>query len=108
MGGRTSPNAGSPEAMSAAVATFEGTLRAVNKHNLLLEVGEGKTLTLIVDKKTLFRDGDKVLKPAELSPEAKATVEVHKVMGDLVAISVRLRGSDAHSQAAKPEMKHRN
>ena len=90
-GGTIDPNRGNEE-MSAAVATFSGTIRVVNRHQLLLEVGEDKTLTLIVNKKTAFLDGGKSVKAADVKPGLEAAVEVHKVMGDMIAITVRLGG----------------
>ena len=99
-GGTINPNLGSDD-MSAAVATFDGTVRAVSKNQLLLEVGEDKTLTLTLNKKTAFLDGGKVVKASEVKSGAMAAVEVHKVMGEMIAIKVRLRGADSQVQHRK-------
>lgn len=100
------PNAG-PDVLTLAVATFDGTLKAVAKSTLQVEVSDGNVVTLHVDKKTEFREGDRLVKIAEIANGTLVTADAHKVMGQLVAIRVNLRGHDPHA-APEPELKHRN
>lgn len=100
------PKAG-PDVLGAAVASFDGTLRGVVKGKMMLEISEDKVLTLIVNKKTEVLDGDRHVKLTEVAAGTLVTAEAHKVLGELVAIKVKLRGRDPHA-GPEPELKHRN
>ena len=100
------PNAG-PGVLGLAVASFDGTMLDLSKGQLQLDLGEGKALTVAVNKKTQFLDGDKTLKATDLAPGTRVSVEAHKDLGQLIAIRVKLHGRDPHA-APEPELKHRN
>jgi len=73
------------------VANFDGAFRGVTKGKLLLEVGDGKMLTILVNKKTEVMNGDKRLKLAAVAPGKAITVEAQQSLGELLAVRVRLR-----------------
>ena len=77
--------------LQAAVATFDGTLRSLDKKRLLIEMGEEQTVTIEVNKKTLYFRGKKAIPASAINPGAVVTVEAKKVANQLVAVTVRLR-----------------
>lgn len=105
---RSRPNAepGSDlEILQAAVASFDGTLRVLDKKHILLEVAEGQTISIEVNKKTLFFRAAKppAGKPPAARPPAEkpiaareipvgsvVTVEARKSTGQLIALRVHL------------------
>ncbi|MBY0507350.1 MAG: hypothetical protein K2X03_25775 [Bryobacteraceae bacterium] len=77
--------------LQTAVATFDGTLRSLDKKRVLVELGEDQTVTIEVTRKTLFFEGKQAVAAAKFVPGAVVTVEAKKVANQLVAVAVRLR-----------------
>jgi len=77
--------------LNAAVASFDGTLRVLNKKRIVLEMSEDQTLTMEVNKKTLFFRGAKAISSREVGEAVIVTVEARKVANQLVAVSVRVK-----------------
>lgn len=77
--------------LNAAVATFDGTLRSLDKKRVLLEMGEDQTLTIEVNRKTRYFRGAKAIMAREISVGAIVTVEARKVANQLLAVAVRVR-----------------
>ena len=77
--------------LSAAVASFDGTLRSLDKKQLLLEMGEEQTLSIEVNKKTLYSRGTKAITPRDIAVGAIVTVEAKKIANQLVAVAVRVK-----------------
>lgn len=77
--------------LNAAVASFDGTLRSLDKKQILLEMGEEQTVSIEVNKKTLYFRGTKAITSREVTAGAIVTVEAKKVANQLVAVSVRVK-----------------
>ncbi len=91
---RSRPNAepGSDlDILNSAVASFDGTLRLLNKKQILIEVGEDQTISIEVNKKTLFFRGAKPIAAREINIGSIVTVEAKKIANQLVALSVRIK-----------------
>ncbi len=77
--------------LQTAVATFDGTLRSLDRKRLLIEMGEEQTVTIEVNKKTLYFRGKKAIPASDINPGTVVTVEAKKVANQLVAVAVRVR-----------------
>lgn len=80
--------------LNAAVATFDGTLRALDKKQLVLELAGDQSLTIVVNKKTQFLRGVKTMAAKDVRLGALVIVEAKKVMSELVALRVRVKDAD--------------
>ena len=76
--------------LNAAVASFDGTLRSLDKKQILLEMAEEQTVSIEVNKKTLYFRGTKAITAREVTVGAIVTVEAKKIANQLVAVSVRV------------------
>ncbi len=77
--------------LNTAVASFDGTLRSLDKKQALLEMGEEQTLSIEVNKKTLYFRGTQAITSREVTVGAIVTVEAKKIANQLVAVSVRVK-----------------
>jgi hypothetical protein len=77
--------------LNAAVATFDGTVRVLNKKQIQLEMSEEQSLSIEVNRKTLFLRGTKTVASRDVAVGAVVTVEAKKVGNQLVAVSVRVK-----------------
>ena len=77
--------------LNTAVASFDGTLRSLDKKHVFLEMGEEQTLSIEVNKKTLFFKGAKAVAARDIAAGSIVTVEAKKVANQLVAVAVRLK-----------------
>jgi hypothetical protein len=66
---------GADPSLSAAVATFDGTLRAITKKDFTVDLDNGNTVVFKIAKKTTFFVGEKPVKAKELAAEAIVKVE---------------------------------
>ena len=89
--------------LHTAVATFDGTLRSLDKKHVLIEVGEDQTITIEVNKKTLFFRGAKAIAAGDISPGAVVTVEAKKLANQLVAVAVRMREPEPSPGISPPK-----
>jgi hypothetical protein len=77
------------EAFAAAVATFKGKLKAVDKKEIVIESAEDQTVSFHRSKKTRFLADEKPIKPEDIPLETVVTVEASKdSVGDLVAVDI--------------------
>lgn len=77
------------DVLAAAVASFKGKLRVVDKKDIVIQSDEDQTVTFHRSKKTKFLSGTKEIKPEEIPLESMVTVEASKdSVGDLVAVDV--------------------
>lgn len=83
--------------LNTAVATFDGTLRALNKKHIVLELSEEQTLSIEVTKKTLYFRGSKTVASRDVSMGAVVTVEAKKIANQLVALNVRIKEAGAET-----------
>ena len=90
--------------LHTAVATFDGTLRSLDKKHVLIEVGEDQTITIEVNKKTLFFRGAKAIAAGDISPGAVVTVEAKKLANQLVAVAVRMREPEPSPGISPPKV----
>jgi len=79
--------------LQTAVATFDGTMRSLDKKHVLLEVGEDQTVSIEITKKTLYWRGTKAIAPRDIGAGTVVTVEAKKVANQMVAVAVRVRES---------------
>jgi hypothetical protein len=77
--------------LNALVATFDGTLRAIDNKHVLIEMGEEQSLSIEVNKKTQYFRGTKVISSRDLVAGAIVTVEAKKVANQLVAVAVKVK-----------------
>jgi hypothetical protein len=87
--------AGAPGAdldiLNTAVATFDGTLRALDKKHAQLEMSEEQSLSIEVTRKTLYFRGTKAIASRDIPVGTVVTVEAKKIANQLVAVSVRVK-----------------
>jgi hypothetical protein len=77
------------DVFAAAVASFKGKLRAVDKKDIVIQSDDDQTVTFHRSKKTKFLSGTKEIKPEEIPLESAVTVDASKdSVGDLVAVDV--------------------
>ena len=109
MGGRTGGpgiSGTNPDVLNAALASFSGVARSLNKKKILLEISEEQTLTMLVTKKTLFFVGDKAATFKDVPQGSKVNVDAKKeVTGDLVAVNISL--VDAGAEKTEADLKKR-
>ena len=80
--------------------TFRGTLRSIDKKEIVLDSGEDQLLHFKRTKKTKFLKGEKEIKPDDFPDEAAVVIEASRAMhGDLDAVNVFL----GEPPAAHPE-----
>ena len=77
--------------LNAAVASFDGTLRSLDKKQVLLELAEEQTISIELNKKTRYFRGTQAITSREVTVGAIVTVEAKKIANQLVAVSVRLK-----------------
>lgn len=83
--------------LNTAVATFDGTLRSLDKKHVLLEMSEDQSLTIEVNKKTQFLRGTKTVAMKEFEIGTVVTVEAKKIANQMVAVSVRAKADQAET-----------
>ena len=97
-GRSTGPINGIPGVTPAV--TFRGTLRSIDKKEIVLDSGEDQLLHFKRTKKTKFLKGEKEIKPDDFPDEAAVVIEASRAMnGDLDALNVFL----GEPPAAPPE-----
>ena len=74
----TSKAAGTDPALSAAVATFNGTLKAITRKDVTVDLDTGNTVEFKLSKKTEFYLGVKKVTAKDLAPEAVVKIEGNK------------------------------
>jgi hypothetical protein len=90
--GTTPAGSGTDPALSAAVATFDGTLRVVTKKDFTVDLDNGNTVVFKIGKKTEFYVGTKSVKPKDLAVESVVKVEgVKDGFGVLTATKVTVK-----------------
>jgi len=71
------------------VVTFRGTLRSIDKKEIVIDAGEDQLLHFKRTKKTKFLKGDKTIKPDDFPDEAAVVIEANRALnGDLDAVNV--------------------
>src|SRR6266550_3561393 len=69
--------------------TFRGTLRSIDKKEIVIDAGEDQIVHFKRTKKTKFLKGDKEIKPDNFPEEAAVVIEANRALnGDLDAINV--------------------
>src|SRR5207237_894404 len=85
--GRSGPANGIPGATPAV--TFRGSLRSIDKKEIVIDAGEDQILHFKRTKKTRFWKGDKAIKPDDFPENAAVVIEANRALnGDLDAINV--------------------
>ena len=74
----TSKAAGTDPSLAVAVATFNGTLKAVTKKEVTVDLDSGNTVEFRLSRKTEFYLGGKKVALSDLAPEAVVKVEGNK------------------------------
>lgn len=77
--------------LNTAVATFDGAVRVLNKKHVQLEMSEEQSLSIEVNKKTLYFRGAKAVASRDVPVGSVVTVEAKKVGNQLVAVTVRVK-----------------
>ena len=80
--------------LNAAVATFDGTLRTLDKKELSIELPGEQHLSMEINKKTVFFLGTKAIAAREIRMGALVLVEAKKVANQLVAVRVRVKDAE--------------
>ena len=69
---------------------FQGTLRGADSKSLLLEGRDANTVQFHCSRKTKYFDGSKAIRPSDLQPGDRLSVEArHAPDGSLDAVTVR-------------------
>lgn len=88
----TNPGAGATQGLGLAVASFKGTLKAVTKKDVTVDLDSGNTVEFKLTKKTEFYVGEKKVTAKDLAPEAAVEVEGSKDgFGVLTATKVTVK-----------------
>ena len=74
----TNPAAGTNPVLSAAIATFNGTLKAIGKKVVTVDLDTGNTVEFKLSKKTEFYVGEKKVTAKDLAVEAVVKIEGNK------------------------------
>jgi len=83
---------GADPGLGAVTATFGGTLKAISKKDLSIDLENGNTVEFKLTKKTSFYIGDKQVKAIDLAPESVVTIEGNKDgFGVLTAMKVTVK-----------------
>lgn len=70
--------AGTDHSLTAAVATFNGTIKAISKKDVTVDLDSGNTVEFKLSKKTEFYVGEKRVTVKDLAPEAQVKIEGNK------------------------------
>src|SRR5579859_6715203 len=92
-GGTTRSAKATPGAISnQPLATFDGTVHAIDKKAILLEQEDSNTLRLVCSRKTHYYDGSQEIKASAIKLGDHVTVETRELRdAELEAINVRLQ-----------------
>ena len=70
--------AGTDPSLTAAVATFNGTIKAISKKDITVDLDSGNTVEFKLSKKTEFFVGEKKVTVKDLTPETLVKIEGNK------------------------------
>ena len=88
----TSKAAGTDPSLTAATATFNGTLKAITKKDVTVDLDSGNMVEFKLSKKTEFYFGEKKVTAKDLVAEAVVKIEGNKdVFGYLTATKISVR-----------------
>ena len=88
----TSKAAGTDPSLTAAVATFNGTLKAITRKDVTVDLDSGNTVEFKLSKKTEFFFGEKKVTAKDLVAEAVVKIEGNKDgFGYLTATKISVR-----------------
>jgi len=73
-----------------------GTVVAVDPHHIVVQTTDGKNLSVLVDKDTKYRQGDKAAAAADLKVGDRVVAEVSGTGDSLTASDIRFAPTAAH------------
>lgn len=77
------------QTIKVPLATFSGTLRAVTKTEILVQMSDDETVSFRRSRKTKFLKGKTEIQPTEIAAGTVITIEARKEFnGDLAAYTV--------------------
>ena len=75
--------------METPVATFHGTVRSINKKEIVLDMPEDQSIAFHISHKTKFVKDAKAIKPAAIAAGAMVTVDGKRdLLGNVEAVTV--------------------
>src|SRR5215467_11412745 len=75
--------------LETPVATFHGTLKSINKKEVVLALAEDQTIAFHVSHKTKFLKDGKAIKPSAIPADAPLTVDGKRdLLGNVEAVTV--------------------
>ena len=95
----TSKAAGTDPALSAAVATFNGTLKTITKKDVTVDLDSVNTVEFKLSKKTEFYLGEKQATAKDMSPDSVVKIEGNKDgFGVLTAMRITVKAPETQQQ----------
>jgi hypothetical protein len=89
--------------METPVATFHGTLRSLNKKEIVLDLPEDQSVAFHISHKTKFVQEAKAIKPSAIVAGAAVTVDGKRDMkGNVEAVTVTVDSNKKPPAEAKP------
>lgn len=83
---------GADPALNAVVATFGGTVKAISKKDMTIDLDNGNTMEFKLSKKTAFYIGEKQGTAKDVAPEAVVVIEGNKDgFGVLTAMKITVK-----------------
>jgi hypothetical protein len=101
-GRRGQPQTGISD-LETPVATFHGTLRSINKKEVVLDMPEDQTIAFHISHKTKFVRDAKAIKPSAIPAGAPVTVDGKRdLLGNVEAVTVTVDSSKKPPEGSKP------
>jgi hypothetical protein len=101
---RLPPGANIPDTRNAvtdAVATFEGKFKSADKKYVTIEVEEGQTMRMYITGATKFFRDDKQVKASDFHPDEHVTAEASRDLR-MNLLAVRVTATKPRPKAAPP------
>jgi hypothetical protein len=89
--------------LETPVATFHGTLRSINKKEIVLDLAEDQSIAFHISHKTKFLKEAKAIKPTAIAAGAPVTVDGKRdLLGNVEAVTVTVDSSKTPPPGSKP------
>jgi hypothetical protein len=88
--------------LETPVATFHGTLRSINKKEIVLDLQEDQSIAFHISHKTKFVKEAKAIKPSAIAAGAPVTVDGKRdLLGNVEAVTVTVDSSKKSPEGSK-------
>ena len=89
--------------LETPVATFHGTLRSINKKEIVLDLAEDQSIAFHISHKTKFVKEAKAIKPTAIAAGSPVTVDGKRdLLGNVEAVTVTVDSNKMPPPGSKP------